>query len=39
MFKRAYLLKINHRISEQRKFIQVIVGPRQVGKQPLSLNY
>lgn len=35
MFKRAYLQRINKRILEDRKFIQVLVGPRQVGKTTL----
>jgi predicted AAA+ superfamily ATPase len=32
MFERSVLQEINSRISEDRKFIQVLVGPRQVGK-------
>jgi len=32
MFERAYLKTIKTRVEEQRKFIQVILGPRQVGK-------
>ena len=32
MFQRAVLQDIKERISESRKFIQVLVGPRQVGK-------
>jgi predicted AAA+ superfamily ATPase len=32
MIERAYLQEVISRISEERKFIQVIVGPRQVGK-------
>ena len=32
MFQRAILQDIKERISEPRKFIQVLVGPRQVGK-------
>ena len=35
MFERAVLKEIKSRISEQRKFIQVLVGPRQVGKTTL----
>ncbi len=31
-FKRDIVSKINHRLSEKRKFIQVVIGPRQVGK-------
>lgn len=32
MIKRAYLQEITKRINEPRKFIQVLYGPRQVGK-------
>lgn len=32
MFERPYLKSVKARIEEQRKFIQVILGPRQVGK-------
>ena len=47
MFERPYLEPLNSRINEQRKFIQVIMGPRQVGKttmvtqllQKLSIGY
>ena len=35
MFERSILQNINNRISEPRKFIQVLVGPRQVGKTTL----
>ena len=35
MFERSVLQDINKRISENRKFIQVLVGPRQVGKTTL----
>ena len=35
MFERAILQDINKRVSEIRKFIQVLVGPRQVGKTTL----
>lgn len=35
MFERSILQEINNRISEERKFIQVLVGPRQVGKTTL----
>lgn len=31
-FKRDIVIKIVDRLSEKRKFIQVIIGPRQVGK-------
>ncbi|MDR1557635.1 MAG: ATP-binding protein [Tannerellaceae bacterium] len=32
MYERSYLKQIKSRIEEPRKFIQVILGPRQVGK-------
>jgi predicted AAA+ superfamily ATPase len=32
MFERSYLKSVKARIEEPRKFIQVILGPRQVGK-------
>ena len=32
MFERTHLQTIKKRINESRKFIQVILGPRQVGK-------
>jgi hypothetical protein len=32
MYERPYLKQIKSRIEEPRKFIQVIIGPRQVGK-------
>lgn len=32
MFERAYLKTLMARITEPRKFIQVVMGPRQVGK-------
>ena len=32
MFKRAYFQIITDRLDEKRRFIQVIMGPRQVGK-------
>ena len=32
MFQRSQLKTLNDRINESRKFIQVITGPRQVGK-------
>jgi predicted AAA+ superfamily ATPase len=32
MFERSVLQNIRGRISEERKFMQVLVGPRQVGK-------
>ena len=35
MFQRPYYSKIKHRLGLQRKFIQVLMGPRQVGKTTL----
>ena len=35
MFERPHLQPLINRIQEQRKFIQVILGPRQVGKTTL----
>src|ERR1035437_10292844 len=35
MFERPYLESLKQRIEEQRKFIQVVMGPRQVGKTTL----
>ncbi len=35
MFERHYLKSVKIRIEEPRKFIQVIFGPRQVGKTTL----
>jgi predicted AAA+ superfamily ATPase len=32
MIERSYLQTVMSRINEERKFIQVVVGPRQVGK-------
>jgi len=32
MYERAYLKQVKSRIEEPRQFIQVILGPRQVGK-------
>jgi predicted AAA+ superfamily ATPase len=32
MFERAYIEKLKDRLAEPRKFIQVVTGPRQVGK-------
>ncbi len=32
MFERLYLKSVKARIEERRKFIRVILGPRQVGK-------
>lgn len=32
MYERSYLKQVKSRILEHRKFIQVILGPRQVGK-------
>ncbi len=35
MFERPHLQELINRISESRKFIQVVMGPRQVGKTTL----
>lgn len=35
MYERAHLKDLSNRINEPRRFIQVIVGPRQVGKTTL----
>jgi hypothetical protein len=35
MFQRPYYSKINERLGLKRKFIQVLMGPRQVGKTTL----
>jgi predicted AAA+ superfamily ATPase len=35
MFERSILQNIKDRVSEERKFMQVLVGPRQVGKTTL----
>ena len=32
MYERTYLKQVKSRIEEPRQFIQVILGPRQVGK-------
>jgi predicted AAA+ superfamily ATPase len=39
MFKRAHLQLITNRISEPRRFIQVLFGPRQVGKTTLISQF
>jgi len=36
MYKREYIKKLEKRIHEPRRFIQVITGPRQVGKTTLA---
>ncbi len=38
MYERPYLQEIKKRLSEKRKFMQVIVGPRQVGKTTMILQ-
>jgi Predicted ATPase (AAA+ superfamily) len=38
MFERAYLKSVKARIEEPRKFIQVILGPRQVGKTTMVIQ-
>ena len=35
MFQRAQYKKLTDRVNEPRKFIQVVFGPRQVGKTTL----
>jgi predicted AAA+ superfamily ATPase len=35
MFERAHLQQLIARVNEPRKFIQVVMGPRQVGKTTL----
>ncbi|TYP96006.1 hypothetical protein BC792_10898 [Sphingobacterium allocomposti] len=35
MFERSYLQRLISRVNEPRKFIQVLMGPRQVGKTTL----
>ena len=35
MFERSHLQHIIERINEPRRFIQVLIGPRQVGKTTL----
>lgn len=39
MYKRAYYQTISERLNRNRKFIQVLVGPRQVGKTTLIKQY
>lgn len=36
MFEKPYLQVIKYRIGEPRNFIQVVMGPRQVGKTTVS---
>jgi len=36
MFQRAYFEQLTARLKEPRKFIQVLMGPRQVGKSTLT---
>jgi uncharacterized protein len=38
MFERPYLQLLKKRIEEPRKFIQVLVGPRQVGKTTMIIQ-
>ncbi len=38
MYERPYLKEIRKRVLEKRKFMQVIVGPRQVGKTTMILQ-
>ena len=36
MFQRSYYQVLTARMKEQRMFIQVLMGPRQVGKSTLT---
>jgi len=38
-FRRSVLKTINSRLQEKRKFIQVLMGPRQVGKTTLIKQF
>ncbi|MDR0658283.1 MAG: AAA family ATPase [Mediterranea sp.] len=38
MFERLYLKSVKARIEEPRRFIQVILGPRQVGKTTMAIQ-
>jgi Predicted ATPase (AAA+ superfamily) len=38
MFERPYLKSVKTRVEEPRKFIQVILGPRQVGKTTMVIQ-
>jgi len=38
MFKRSLFKSLIKRLEEPRKFIQVLLGPRQVGKTTLALQ-
>ena len=38
MFERSYLKSVKTRIEEPRKFIQVILGPRQIGKTTMVIQ-
>ena len=38
MFERSYLKLVKVRIEEPRRFIQVIMGPRQVGKTTMIIQ-
>lgn len=35
MIERAYIEQLKRRLEEPRKFLQVVMGPRQVGKTTL----
>ncbi len=39
MYQRPHLEVLNRRLSEPRRFIQVLVGPRQVGKTTLARQF
>ena len=36
MFKRSLVSVLQDRLLEQRRFLQVLVGPRQVGKTTMA---
>lgn len=36
LYRRPYAAVLAHRLSEPRRFIQVLAGPRQVGKTTLA---
>ena len=38
MYKRPIFQTLLNRVSEKRRFIQVLAGPRQTGKTTLSLQ-
>ncbi len=38
MFERPYIQQLINRLNEPRTFIQVLMGPRQVGKSTLTVQ-